>query len=406
MKKIGYWLGRVTLDSGGTAPYAWRVLENLLVAHKEKEIELKILCYSDAKKDCLKLINKYQITIDICLIPEKFNLISRIVSRLADIFYQELSRQGIRSVKNKVFNCWFRWFSSLHIDILHSPYPTPPSYLLPCPYIITMHDVQELHYPEFFSPEERAWRAKYYWKALKESSATVVSFNHVKKDLIKYFPRDNEHIYVCPLPFKKIRFQEPSVKESSIYQEKYDCWGDFLLYPAQTWQHKNHISLIHALEKVNSTIGRNIHLVCTGKLNKKFFPEIEKYLNSANISKYVHFMGIVPETELCWLYRHCSLVVIPTLYEAGSFPLVEAMRLEAPVICSAITSLPETIGDSRFTFNPNNIDEISKLIVDFWGNPALRKANIENSRIRIEALDCVDSKCHFLNLYSRILDAS
>ena len=49
--------------------------------------------------------------------------------------------------------------------------------------------------------------------------------------------------------------------------------------------------------------------------------------------------GIVPEEDLIGLYKWASLVVIPTLYEAGSGPLYEAMKYSTPVICSNVTSV-------------------------------------------------------------------
>src|SRR5205085_2500783 len=44
-----------------------------------------------------------------------------------------------------------RWYRSLGVDLLHVPYACAPPGRPPCPWIFTMHDVQELHFPEFFS---------------------------------------------------------------------------------------------------------------------------------------------------------------------------------------------------------------------------------------------------------------
>ena len=38
--KIGYWLGNTSLESGGVATYAWRVLETLLMSSKLEKIEI------------------------------------------------------------------------------------------------------------------------------------------------------------------------------------------------------------------------------------------------------------------------------------------------------------------------------------------------------------------------------
>lgn len=138
------------------------------------------------------------------------------------------------------------------------------------------------------------------------------------------------------------------------------------------------------------------------KKNERFFPKIESYLRESTISEQVHFMDLVPETELYWLYKNCALVVIPTLYEAGSFPLLEAMTLGVPVICSSVTSLPETIGDSRFIFNPIDIEVMANLILQMIDKEDLRNDNILNSKKRIQELREINSAAAFINAYCQV----
>ena len=366
--KIGYWLANASIDGGGVAPYAWRVLELLLTTSKTQEIEVCILCSIEIENDCLELIHKYGANAKLHLIPQ-FNVE------------------------------WLLFFSSIKIDLLHVPYQIAPYYDLPCPIVITMHDVQELHYPEFFTPQERSARANYYWEALAKSSAVIVSFDHVKQDLVKYFSIDESKIHVCPLPYQNIQLKQPDHEEILQIQSKYSRWSNFLLYPAQSWQHKNHLSLIKAIEYAKQNLNVSLSLIGTGKKNPRFFPVIEDYLSKSQVCEQVYFTDIVTETELYWLYKNCSLVVIPTLYEAGSFPLLEAMSLDVPVICSSVTSLPETIGDTRFIFNPLDVTQMSNLIVDITRNSGLCANNIENSKHRINQLKQINSIDAFIQMY-------
>lgn len=387
--KIGFWLGDASIHSGGTSPYAWRMLELLLSNAKNNNINILIICSDNIYKECLDLIDKYQVEAKIAIIKD-FNLIER----LAKIVGAVLSKIFKKLKYNKQFlgfDPLYRWFSVLDIDLLHIPYQTAPIYDLPYPFIVTMHDIQELHFPQFFTPEERAWRAEHYWKSLKYASGVIVSFNHVKQDLIKYFRLNESKVYVCPLPYNQINLAPPSQNESESYSKKYSELKNFILYPAQTWEHKNHLSLIKAVELIKDKYQLSINVVCTGKRNIDYFPIIEEYLGTSPIAEQIHFMDIVPESELYWLYKNCFLVVIPTLYEAGSFPLLEAMFLEVPVICSNVTSLPETIQDQRFIFDPLNIEQIGELIFSMLENNNLTDENINNSRIRTEHLKNIDS---------------
>jgi glycosyltransferase involved in cell wall biosynthesis len=94
----------------------------------------------------------------------------------------------------------------------------------------------------------------------------------------------------------------------------------------------------------------------------------------------IYFLGIVDEVTLYSLYKSCAGVVVPTLYEAGSFPLMEALLLGIPVICSDTTSLPDTINDDNFIFNPNDIDSISNKVFQLWNDDTFRSLSSRNGK--------------------------
>ncbi len=145
--------------------------------------------------------------------------------------------------------------------------------------------------------------------------------------------------------------------------------------------------MIKALEIIHERNDIAVDLVFTGeKKEDSEFLYLRDYVAQSEISSKIHFVGTVPETKLTWLYKNCSLVVIPTLYEAGSFPLLEAMVLGVPVICSAVTSLPETIGDERFLFNPHDVKEIADIILRMLASDKLKADSIENGFSAIQRL--------------------
>lgn len=307
-----------------------------------------------------------------------------------------------------------RWVHRLGLDLIHfptstlpfpeghHPYVVPPLLELQIPYIVTVHDVQELHFPSYFSPAQRAIRAMHHWKTLDQASKVIVSYEHVKADLIKFFGLGEDKIHVCPIPFGSISLTPPDEAAARAYGEQYSLWKPFLLYPSQTWRHKNHSQLLRALRTVKRQRGLEVKLICTGA-KSEYYPEIAKQVEALGLVDSVMFTGLVPEGELCWLYRNAALVTIPTEYEAGSFPLYEAMLQGAPVICSDVTSLPETIGDRRFVFSPYDVDELSNLIYRMITERELREQNIANSRRRADDLRRIDAAAHVYATYRSLL---
>lgn len=59
-----------------------------------------------------------------------------------------------------------------------------------------------------------------------------------------------------------------------------------------------------------------------------------------------HYLGRQPDEALVYLYHRARALVFPSKYEGFGFPLVEAMALSCPVICSPVASLPEVGGDA------------------------------------------------------------
>lgn len=59
-----------------------------------------------------------------------------------------------------------------------------------------------------------------------------------------------------------------------------------------------------------------------------------------------HYLGHQPDEVLRYLYERARALVFPSRYEGFGLPVLEAMTLDCPVVCSAVTSLPEVGGDA------------------------------------------------------------
>ena len=324
-----------------------------------------------------------------------------------DIFFLQQNYLGSSTKFNWIisFSNWINPFKSkledLNADVLHIPIQFSPIYGLDIPIITTMHDLQELIMPENFSAGERLHRALNSKKAVDDSDQIIVSFNHVKQDVIKYFNLRDDQISVCPPPFHEEWFVNKSGTASDELKVKYKLEDKFLLYPAATWKHKNHITLFNAL-KVLKAKNHIVQLICTGN-KTDYCDELISSAEKLEIVNQVKFLGIVSEEDLVGLYKLTSLVVIPTAYEAGSGPLYEAMRYGVPVICSNVTSLPEAIGSDDFTFNPDDPQRIAELILKGLNDEEFRKRNIGNSRLRLEFFKKQDYAANFLEAYKKAI---
>lgn len=393
------------LKAGGIFTYSIGILRLLL---KADEIEKIVIITTPEVKGALSEIannNKVEFSLlDRESYSNKVRLFLSFFLYDTSIIYQHYFPKSkilekLKSISNFI-NPYKKIIKNSGIRLLQVPIQYSPIYKTSVPVVTTMHDVQEFHFPEFFTASERLHRAINNFKSVSESDHIIVSFEHIKKDLLKYYSVPAEKISVCPPPFADDWFATKKETDWQILEKKYSISKKYLLYPAATWPHKNHITLIEALSEVRSTVPE-ISLVCTGN-KTEYYSTLEKKLKELKLENSVKFLGIVPEEDLIGLYKNSELVVIPTLYEAGSGPLYEAMKYKIPVICANTTSLPETVSNAKYVFNPSDVKELSVLIIKMLNDDNEKKLNILNSEGRMKELGAQDYFKSFGKVYNTI----
>lgn len=403
--RIGFYIHHSMLKAGGIFTYSIGILRLLLNA---KEIDkIVIITTPEVKNALLEIVDNKKLEFSLLDRESFFNKIRLFLSFFlydTSIIYQHYFPKNriltkLKSISNFI-NPYQRIVKNSGIKLLHVPIQYSPIYKTSVPVITTMHDVQEFHFPEFFTASERLHRAINNLKSVSESDHVIVSFEHIKKDLIKYYPITEAKISVCPPPFADDWFATKKETEWKTLEEKYSIVKKYLLYPAATWKHKNHSALIEALAEINKN-KLDINLICTGN-KTDYYSTIEKMLKELKLESAVKFLGIVPEEDLIGLYKNAELVVIPTLYEAGSGPLYEAMKYKVPVICANTTSLPDTIDNENYIFDPRDVTQLSNLILKIFNDESEKELNIKNSERRMKELGAIDYSETFNKVYQTI----
>lgn len=262
------------------------------------------------------------------------------------------------------------FYENLNCDVIHFPYQDYVYCRVPTVY--NPHDLQHLHYPEFFAPEEIERRETVYPAACRAAEIIVAASQFVKQDITERYGTKADKIQVIPWSPPEITLSEFAEKEADALLEKYECPPrPFILYPAMTWEHKNHIRLLEAVALLRERENLKVNLICTGQKNL-FYPRIEKRLRELNLEKQIRFTGIIEYKDLSVFYRLARFVIIPTLFEAASAPLFEAWKHGAAVACSAVTSLSEQASDAALLFDPFAVEEIAGVIKKLTFDDKLR----------------------------------
>jgi len=263
------------------------------------------------------------------------------------------------------------FYEGLGCNVVHFPYQQFVVCALPT--IYNPHDLQHLHFPQFFTPSTIAWRETIYPAGCHFAHTVAVASQWVKQDIVEHYHVNPNKVQVIPWAPPTKAYPEPKADFLAGVRDRYELSSPFALYPSMTWEHKNHIRLLDALSLLHNRDGLKINLACTGHKNN-FWPHIEERLLELNLSDQVKFLGLVPPQDLRALYRLAQFVVIPTLFEAASGPLFEAWQDDAPVACSTVTSLPEQAGDAALLFDPFSVEAIAQAVAQMATKPDLRES--------------------------------
>jgi glycosyltransferase involved in cell wall biosynthesis len=88
-----------------------------------------------------------------------------------------------------------------------------------------------------------------------------------------------------------------------------------------------------------------------------------EFVARSTVCQQIRLLGMVPQEHLPSLYHHASAVVYPSLYEGFGLPVFEAMSCSAVVAASAVSSLPEVLGDAGISFDPDSTQSIAAAVL-------------------------------------------
>jgi glycosyltransferase involved in cell wall biosynthesis len=125
-------------------------------------------------------------------------------------------------------------------------------------------------------------------------------------------------------------------------------------------KHKNIVNLIKAYSLLAPGIRECHKLTIVGIHSRGARAKLVKYSKSLNVS--TNFPSFLTNLELEDLYLSNKLLVMPSLVEGLSMPILEAWELGLPAVGSAGTVAEELIVDLEFLFEPNDVNSIAATI--------------------------------------------
>jgi glycosyltransferase involved in cell wall biosynthesis len=292
------------------------------------------------------------------------------------------------------------YVESQKFDLVH--FPTQAAYLTELPSIYQPHDLQHLHYPQFFSKSEFASRERCYRTFCDRASFVCVHTQWTKQDIIEQYGIAREKIAVIPWGSVFHAYKTPSAESVEATTIKYGLKDRFFFYPAVTWPHKNHEVILRALHFLKSEYDNVSHVYFTGATTKRR-TELDKLARDLGVSEQVHFLGFLTTEELQCVFIKATAMIYASRFEGFGLPILEAFHVRLPVISSNATTLPEVAQGAALYFDPDSPTELAALMKELLDTPEMRQGLIEKGTQVLSQYTFEDVTANFKILYKKII---
>lgn len=334
------------VSAGGGFPMSIDLLNSLKLIAMKENFELKI--YSFHKENSFFL---RQLDLSFEIISDSF------FDKVFAYFNYTLLGSYIQSkLKYKTF--FERKLINDNIDLVIFVTPSPkPFYLQKINFACTVYDLCHRDFPEFSEVSEFnifSLREKILEKCLRPSIFILTESEELNKKINENYQISYSKLISVPNKptpfFEKIKIDTDLEKR---VLENFKITYDYFLYPAQFWEHKNHIRIIQALNVLKQKEKKYNFIFCgIDKGNKNFIlSKIEEY----NLDSQIKVLNFLNHEELAVLYKNSKGVVMPTYFGPTNIPPLDAWFFKKPIFYSE--HLQKQTFDAAIYFNPD--DEFS-----------------------------------------------
>jgi glycosyltransferase involved in cell wall biosynthesis len=312
----------------------------------------------------------------------------------------ERSIQGYREFRTTL--------KRLECDLVHIPNLFSIPRGLPCPYVMTVHDM--LEHMSRAREQSGFWRSLHFHltkRVLGGAARIFAVSNFTKTEIEKLFGISPEKIEVVYNAIdERFLSGHATAADRDLIARRYQVTYPFLLYAGRISPHKNVVRMIEAFSALKTELERDatypdLKLIIIGD-DLSGNPDLRRTVVRSGVQNDVRFLGFVPIEVLRIFYDEAKVFAFPSLYEGFGLPPLEAMAHGTPVVTSNVTSLPEVVGNAAVLVNPENVFEIMRALHRVLTDKGLRDRMKERGYQQAAKFSWEKSVRRILEVYRQI----
>jgi glycosyltransferase involved in cell wall biosynthesis len=231
------------------------------------------------------------------------------------------------------------------------------------PAVAAIHDLGYLWYRSAYTPF--AWMLLHLGTIRNARGARriVVDSEATARDVIQFLHVSPDRVRVAYLGGPEVRSVEPDPG----LRQRYNLSERYFLFVGTLQPRKNVPRLLRAFAAARERMGGGTVLALAGQAGLGA-GALKELAGQLGIGDVVRWLGYVPAEDRPGLYASATAFVFPSLYEGFGLPVLEAMAWGTPVIASAVSSLPEVVGDAGLLVDPLDVaglaDAMARVVED------------------------------------------
>jgi glycosyltransferase involved in cell wall biosynthesis len=250
----------------------------------------------------------------------------------------------------------------LNADVLHSLGSVAPICVRGVAHVITLHDVNFIHYSTF--NRVTTWGlSQVVPRAARRADALIADAVASRDDVCATLGLSPDAFTVVPLGPGRLGRVKP-LPEGDVRTRFRLGESQVLVCVGAKRPHKNQALLVRAMPQ----LPRSTRLVLAGH-PEPYEGSLRELARELHVDDRIVFADRVSDEELEGLWSIASVAAVPTLAEGFGLPLLEAMARGVPVAASDLPVLRE-VGESWPTyFDPSDPADATRAILYLLNNP-------------------------------------
>lgn len=132
---------------------------------------------------------------------------------------------------------------------------------------------------------------------------------------------------------------------------------------------KNLLTVLRVVARVRAQTRKQVRLF---KVGAAFGPAELETIRALHIQDVVRELGEVSTQDLALIYRVATVLLYPSFHEGFCRPVAEAMASGLPVVASTGGAIPEVAGGAAALYDPLDVEEMARRIVEIAESHNLR----------------------------------